>query len=254
MRSSLRAILYPSAAVMLGLVAAGRAEATPMQLTITVLDENTGVYSTNIYTDAGTPNSISVAAGMAGQVSFTGEFSQSVIAGTTDALTSSATTITNTSATDTYEIFAAVSGANFTGPDNMVSASGSGTWLDTVGSTITLDYYDDPANVLGAQCTIALPQCQPLTTPGNLVFSFTSAPATATSSYAFNPATTMLATPDGALYSMTEYWTYTLLPGGELTSRGQTETKTFTPEPASLTVIGIGLLGIGLVRRRRKAA
>lgn len=255
MRSTVKSFVCPVAAVALAWAAAGRAEATPMQLSLTAHDVTTNTFFTSVFTDSITANQISVPTGTQGDIHFTGEFSQSIIAGTTGALTTSATTIENKSLTDTYVLTAAVSGMNFTGPDDVVSATASGTWLGNDGSKISLAFYDDPSNVLGAQCTTVSPQCAPLTHPGNSVFTFTSPAASGpTSSYDFNPGTAKLAVPDGALYSMTETWTYTLLPNSELTSRGQTETKTLAPEPVSLSILGLGLLGLGLLRYRRGPA
>lgn len=54
---------------------------------------------------------------------------------------------------------------------------------------------------------------------------------------------------------MTEAWTYTLAAGGELISRGQTETKTNVstpvPEPNDLTLLWFGLLALGAIARQR---
>jgi hypothetical protein len=73
-----------------------------------------------------------------------------------------------------------------------------------------------------------------------------------TSSYAYSPGTTALGIPDAALFSMTETWDYTLAAGGQLVSRGQTESKSISaPEPASLFLFGIGLIGLGLTSRKK---
>jgi hypothetical protein len=53
---------------------------------------------------------------------------------------------------------------------------------------------------------------------------------------------------------MTEVFTYTLLANGELVSRGTTEIKTNDiPEPASLFLFGSAMIGLSLIRRRKKS-
>jgi hypothetical protein len=175
----------------------------------------------------------------------TGELGQATSAGGIGSLASSALTVTNMLGVVAH-ISAVLSGSDFVGPANRISLSGSGTWLGSPGSVITQTWYDDPGNVLGGAAIGD--------TPGNLVGTFTSTPASnPTSSFQFSPATAPLAVPDTGPFSMTEAWTYTLAPGGELESRGQTEVKSFVPipEPGALGLLGTGLLGLGLTFFRR---
>jgi len=245
------------AAIALALASAGSANATPMRLTLTATNLTTSAVFASTFTDVslGTPNVIAIGAGNTGPIFFTGEFASSTVGPPLNILNTSATSISNTSTTDTFLLVAALSGMNFVGPDNQISLTASGTWEGTAGSTFTSQWYNDPTNTLGADCVNPLPNCLPLTTPGNLVGSFTSDPAIGlTSSYAYSPPTGPLAIPDTGLFSMTEFWTYTLAPGGSLVSRGQTELKSFAsiPEPSTLLVFGTGLVGFGLMRRRRR--
>ncbi|HUB15499.1 MAG TPA: hypothetical protein VMB34_26355, partial [Acetobacteraceae bacterium] len=60
MRRSLQSTLYSVAALVLAVATASRADATPMQLTLTAHDITTNTFFTDVFTDAGTPNSITV--------------------------------------------------------------------------------------------------------------------------------------------------------------------------------------------------
>ena len=237
-RILLNATTALTVAAGLVLAATGVAKATPMSLTITVSD---GLGTTSqTFTDSATPNMIALATTTIEGVTITGEFNQSFI-GVHNILTSSSTSVLNSSGS-TASISVVISGQNFTGPASFLSLSGSGTWLETPGSMITQNWYDDPSNVLGAN---------PTNTPGNLVGTFTNTAVGDTSSFAFSPGTSPLAVPDTGLFSMTESRSYTLANGGELTDVGQTEIKSNIPEPASMLLLGLGMIGLGVVRRRR---
>jgi PEP-CTERM motif len=250
-----RTTVYAAAGIVLASV--GSANATPMQLDLTATDETTHQVYTTIYSDVlygtdtvtsgSSKNLISVPTGNQGALTFSGELSTSTVGSALNSLITSALTVTNNSATDTFLLTAALSGINFVGPSNEVSLTGSGTWQSTAGSVMTLNFYDDPADAMGANT--------PTDTPGNLVASYTSpAAADITSSYSYSPGTLSLAVPDTGLFSMTETWDYTLAPGGELVSRGQTESLSpvSTPEPGSLWLFGMGLIGLGLAVHHRK--
>ncbi len=153
---------------------------------------------------------------------------------------SSLSVVNNSGAARTITV--AFSDTGFSGPFplNSFSNSGSGTFLANLGGTMTMGWYDDPTNTQGANT--------PTDTPGTLLDTFTTTATTANSfSFAHNNSGSVA---DSGPYSMTETFTFTLAPGASLLSRGETLTK--SPEPATLGVLGIGLLGLGIACLRRK--
>ena len=89
-------------------------------------------------------------------------------------------------------------------------------------------------------------------TPGTLLHTFTDIAGPLTDAFS-----TSLVGPanDPSLFSMTETAAGTLVAGGQLVSRGQTEIKelvTVVPEPGSLALLGGALFGLGMLGRAKQ--
>lgn len=171
-------------------------------------------------------------------------------------LTSGSSTVTNGRATTT-RAYVAVGDTDFTPPADFVEVTGSGTFTNAVGSSITLSYYDDPANGQGANLAFAnLADFQANSwklTPGNLVDSYSYASALLVDSFSYNSGKNALVVPDVNPYSMTLLFDFNLTASGMLTSRGQSMEKSPVPLPGAVWLLGSGLLGLlGLRSRFRR--
>jgi hypothetical protein len=156
-----------------------------------------------------------------------------------DILNTSSLSIINTTNT-TKTITVVVSDTDFTGPVISFQSAGSGVWQNAIGSTITLNWFDDPNNGQGAD--------NPTDTPGNLIDSFTNAATLVVDSFSHNGSG---AISDSGPFSMTEEAVFTLTPFGQLVNRGQTEIKNAVPEPSTWAMMLLGFAGLGFAGYRR---
>jgi hypothetical protein len=143
----------------------------------------------------------------------------------------------------TKSVTVVVSDTDFTGPVGSFQTAGSGTWQNAIGSTITLNWFDDPNNGQGADL--------PTDTPGNLIHTFTNTATTIVDAFSDNFAGIVS---DSGPFSMTEQAIFTLTPFAQLVNRGQTEIKSAVPEPSTWAMMLLGFAGLGYAGFRKARA
>ena len=128
----------------------------------------------------------------------------------------------------------------FVEPVTAVNNSGSLTFNNNIGAPdSTLKFWADTANTQGAN---------PTNTPGALLETVSGAATTNPDSFS---GSNLAAFAAGAPFSMTEGAALALITGGSITGFNQSMVTTAAiPEPVSLGVLGMGLIGLGMVRRR----
>ncbi len=152
--------------------------------------------------------------------------------------TSSLSIINRAGATRVVTI--AVGDTDFSAPVTSFHITGSGTWVNSGGSSLLLEWFDDPANAQGAD--------NAFDAPGTMLDSFTSTGTDPLHSFSFDDTG---AVSDSAPFSMTIWAQATMTSGAVLLNRGQGEVKSAVPEPSTWAMMALGFAGLGYAGFRK---
>ena len=156
-----------------------------------------------------------------------------------DLIDTSSLSIVNTAGA-TRVVTVAVSDTDFSAPVGSFHLTGSGTWVNAGGSSLLLQWWDDPLNAQGAD--------NAFDAPGVKLGEFTSLGIDPLHSFSFDDTG---AVSDTAPFSMTIWAQGTLTSGAALLSRGQGEVKLAIPEPSTWAMLALGFVGLGFAGYRR---
>jgi hypothetical protein len=158
--------------------------------------------------------------------------------------TSSLSIINNSGVTSVVTV--AVGDTDFIAPVSSFEITGSGTWIRALGSSVTLKWFDDPANAQGAD--------NAFDAPGDMLGTFSSSGTALIHSFSYDLSGSVS---DTDPFSMTLWAQATLGPGANLLNRGQGEVKIGAiPELSTWAMMGLGFAGLAFAgyRGSRKSA